>query len=39
MKEIVDVKRNIRIEIDKLSDRPFYSMKYHGDDRFEMERA
>lgn len=34
MKEIVDVKRNIRIEIEKLSNRPFYSMKYHGDDRY-----
>ena len=34
MKEVLDAKRNIRIEIEKLSDRPFYAMKYYGDDRY-----
>ena len=35
MKTIQDLKRNIRIEIEKLSNRPFYSMHYYGDDCFD----
>lgn len=35
MKRIQDLQRNISIEIGKLSDRPFYSMRYYGDDCFD----
>ena len=35
MKKIQDSQRNISIEIEKLSNRPFYSMRYYGDDCFE----
>ena len=35
MKTIQDLNRNIRIEIEKLSNRPFYSMHYYGDDCFD----
>ena len=35
METIQDLKRNIRIEIEKLSNRPFYSMHYYGDDCFD----
>ncbi len=35
MKQILDLQRNIRVEIEMASERPFYSMNYYGDDRFE----
>ncbi len=35
MKRIHDPQQNISIEIEKLSDRPFYSMRYYGDDHFD----
>ena len=35
MKRIQDSQRNISIEIEKLSNRPFYSMSYYGNDRFD----
>lgn len=35
MKQIIDLQRNIRIEIEELSDRLFYCMNYFGDDSFE----
>lgn len=35
MKRIQDSQRNISIEIEKLSKRPFYSMRYYGDDCFD----
>ncbi|MBO5487546.1 MAG: hypothetical protein J5988_11605 [Eubacterium sp.] len=35
MKRIQDLQRSISIEIEKLSNRPFYSMRYHGDDCFD----
>lgn len=35
MKKIQDSQRNISIEIEKLSNRPFYSMNYYGDDCFD----
>ena len=34
MKRIQDSQRNISIEIEKLSNRPLYSMRYYGDDCF-----
>ena len=35
MKIIQDSQRNISIEIEKISNRPFYSMRYCGDDCFD----
>lgn len=35
MKIIQDSQRNISIEIEKISNRPFYSMSYYGDDCFD----
>lgn len=35
LKRIQDSQRNIIIEIEKLSNRPFYSMRYYGDDCFD----
>ena len=35
LKRIQDSQRNICIEIEKLSNHPFYSMHYYGDDCFE----
>ena len=35
MKRIQDSQRNIIIEIEKKSNRPFYSMHYYGDDCFD----
>ena len=35
MKKIQDSQRNISIEIEKISNRPFYSMRYCGDDCFD----
>ena len=35
MKMIQDSQRNISIQIEKLSNRPVYSMSYYGDDCFE----
>ena len=35
MKMIQDSQRNISIQIEKLSNRPVYSMRYYGDDCFE----
>ena len=35
LKRIQDSQRNICIEIEKLSNHPFYSMHYYGDDCFD----
>ena len=35
MRIIRDSQRNITIEIEKISDHPFYTMSYQGDDCFE----
>lgn len=35
MKKIQDSQRNISIEIEKISNCPFYSMNYYGDDCFD----
>ena len=35
MKRIQDSNRNISVEIEKLSNRPFYSMRYYGNDCFD----
>ena len=35
MKRIVNSRRKIRIDIEKVSDRPFYSMRYSGNDGFD----
>ena len=35
LKRIQDSQRNIIIEIEKLSNRPFYFMRYYGDDCFD----
>ena len=35
MKQIIDLQRNIKIEIEKVSDCPCYYMNYLGDDCFE----
>lgn len=35
MKIIQDTQRNISIEIERISNRPFYSMRYCGDDCFD----
>lgn len=34
MKRIQDSQRNISVEIEKISNRPFYSMRYYGNDCF-----